>query len=68
MPVSRVPIVASSSSGNAPSAKRPKRPRKIVLGFVSYERRRLALPVVQISPVCRRAGTIGVNARRGVKA
>ena len=66
MPVSRVPIVASSSSGNGPSAKRPKRPRKIVLGFVSYERGRLALPVVQISPVCRRAGTIAVNARRGV--
>ena len=66
MPVSRVPIVASSSSGNAPSAKRPKRPRKIVLGFVSYQRGRLALPVVQISPVCRRAGTIGVNARPGV--
>jgi hypothetical protein len=66
MPVSRVPIVASASSGNAPSAKRPKRPRKIILGFVSYERGRLALPVVQISPFCRRVGTIAVNARRGV--
>jgi hypothetical protein len=66
LPVSRVPIVASSSSGNAPSAKRPKRPRKVVLGFISYQRGRLALPVVQISPVCRRAGTIGVNARPGV--
>lgn len=66
MPVSRVPIVASSSSANARSAKRPKRPRKIVLGFISYQRGRLALPVVQISPVCRRAGTIAVNARAGV--
>jgi hypothetical protein len=67
MPVSRVPIIASSSSpGTGPGAKRPKRPRKIVLGFLSYQRGRFALPVVQISPLCRRAGTIAVNARPGV--
>jgi hypothetical protein len=66
LPVSRVPIIASSSSGSGPGAKRPARPRKIVLGFISYRRGKLTLPVMQISPFCRRAGLIRVNARPGV--
>jgi hypothetical protein len=67
MPVSRAPVVATAAAkGTGPGAKRPKRPRKVVLGFISYQRGRLALPVVQISPNCRREGTIAVNARPGV--
>jgi hypothetical protein len=66
LPVSKIPIASSSSSGSGPGAKRPKRPRKIVLGFISYRRGKLTLPVMQISPFCRRAGLIRVNARPGV--
>jgi hypothetical protein len=66
LPVSKIPIASSSSSGSGPGAKRPKRPRKIVLGFISYRRGKLTLPVMQISPFCRRAGVIRVNARPGV--
>jgi hypothetical protein len=37
-----------------------------VLGFIADRRGKLTLPVVQISPVCRRAGQIRVNARPGL--
>jgi hypothetical protein len=37
-----------------------------VIGFIAYNRGRLALPVLQIYPDCRRAGLIRVSARPGV--
>jgi hypothetical protein len=64
MPVVRIPVASSSFVGK--SAKRPARPRKILIGFRAYSRGRLTLPIVQINPVCRTAGSLTVNARRGV--
>jgi hypothetical protein len=37
-----------------------------VIGFIAYRGGRLALPVLQIYPTCRRAGLIRVSARPGV--